>query len=78
MAKAVTSHLTTIAQCFAGTVSTQKEANVYFLMLVIIFHVEVVVRKFSCMGFYLELAKLESEYPEKQQEGVGANNRNEI
>lgn len=47
MVKAVTSHLTTISQCFAGTVSTQKEANVYFLMLVIIFQMEGVVRKFS-------------------------------
>lgn len=67
-----------IPQCFAGIISTQEaKANVYFLMLVIIFDMEVVIRKFSCMGCVFGVSKLEPEYPVKQQECVGAQN-NEI
>lgn len=46
------SHLTMISQSFAGTIFTlEAEAIVYFLMLLIIFDMEVGIRKFSCMGF---------------------------
>lgn len=61
-----------ISQCFAGTISTQEaEANMFFLMLV-----EVVIRKFSCMGFVFGFSK--TKYPVKQQGGVGAKSSNEI
>lgn len=41
-----------ISQSFAGTIFTlEAEAIVYFLMLLIIFDMEVGIRKSSCMGF---------------------------